>query len=199
MLTKREEAGKFSQPQVAAFMGVTPRQVRNWAIANEPDGSETVYLGADVRAWIEERAYQRGIDAGMAMAPKFDDAGGAIDVELEKARKLKAERIGQEIKNAASLGELAPVAMLTATLGDLISHFNSHLESVPAVIKREWPEVPGHVLDGVERGIAKLRDTIADARIDFTDPSVGGGWSDGSGASIAGDAAGESGGPADGE
>jgi phage terminase Nu1 subunit (DNA packaging protein) len=182
MLTQREENGRFSQQQVAAFAAVTPRTVRNWAIdADDTDGTETVYVGRDVKAFWDKQAYDKGYQAGQQEAPKFDDQGETIDVELEKARKLKAERIGHEIRNAQSLGELAPIDMLTSALGDAIRHLNTHLESVPASIKRVWPECPGHVLDSIEREIAQLRGTIADARIEFTDPAMGGGWSDGSG------------------
>lgn len=145
------------------------------------------------------QGYIRYIQQGTKHSVFSEDDGSEINVDLERARKLQAERIGQEIKNAASLGELAPIGMLTSTLGDVVSHMNTHLESIPAVIKREWPEVPGHILDGIERGIAKLRDTIADARIEFTDPALGGGWPDGPGAGLAGDADGEGGYSADGE
>jgi phage terminase Nu1 subunit (DNA packaging protein) len=200
MLTEREANGRFSQQQIAAFAGVTPRAVRNWPLVpDDTDGTETIYVGKDVKAFWEKQAYDKGYQAGQVDAPKFDDQGDVIDIELEKARKLKAERIGQEIKNAQSLGELAPIDMLTAALGDAIRHLNTHLESVPASIKRVWPECPGHVLDSIERDIAQLRGTIADARIEFTDPAMGGGWSDGSGGSDEVAIAGSGGPTADGE
>lgn len=191
-----------SRSQVADVLGVTTRTLQNWNIpqADGPDRKAVWHRGEDVREYVERVAYEKGLAAGRGQGPAFaDDDGLQIDVELEKARKLKAERIGQEIKNAQALGELAPVDMLTSALGDAISHMNTHLESVPASIKRVWPECPGHVLDAIEREIAKLRGTIADARIEFTDPAMGGGWTDGQGADDQGVPSGQGGSSADGE
>lgn len=60
-----------------------------------------------------------------------DDDGTEIDVTLERALKLRAERVAQEIRNAKELGELAPVDLLVSVLGDALARVNGHLGSTP--------------------------------------------------------------------
>lgn len=98
--------------------------------------------------------------------------GTEIDVEMEKARKAQAERIQIEIKNDEALGRLAPIDLLVSTLGDVLQSVNLNLESVPGRVKRVYGAVPGSVLEDIEREMAKLRNQIADARIQFTDPRM---------------------------
>lgn len=173
MLTEKEAAGLFSQHQVAAFAGVTDRTVRNWNVSPvDGKGKVAYYEGGKFKKLWEDKAYDRGFEAGKSAAPFVDADGEYIDVELEKARKLKAERIGLEIKNHQSLGELAPIELLTKALGDAVGLVNTRLETVPASIKRVWPEVPGHVLADIELEMVKVRNAIADSRLDWLQPEV---------------------------
>lgn len=165
--------GRVNQDEASAILGISTRTFRRMDfVVDDQQGTAKFYLLSDVIDFLEQRVRADALSEFQKSAPAFDDEGEMIDVETEKKKKLKAERIGQEIKNARDLGELAPLDLMRSALGDALSSANSYLETIPARIKRIWPEVQGAVLEAIERDCAQIRNTIADADITYTDPRM---------------------------
>lgn len=166
------ETRRIDKQDAAALIGVTERTFQKFGL--QPDDMDGVggrlwYLLDDVLAIRDQRKLEVAEKEWARSAPVLDDNGDLIDEAVEKKKKLKAERIGQEIKNAEALGGLAPLDLMSSALRDSLQQANAWLESVPARIKRVWPETPGTVLETIERECATLRNSIADARISYSD------------------------------
>lgn len=115
--------------------------------------------------------YLRGIASGQVKSTSpIEDAGVDIDggacyedlIEREKYRKIKRE-------NDEAEGRLAPVDLLTAALAKAASSVVATLESLPLLIKRQYPEVTADQTLLVKKAIAECRNNIADISIESDD------------------------------
>lgn len=168
------ETGHVSQQEAASFCGLTVQGFKKWTVkwGVEPAdkvGTEVLYLGSEIVRGLRDDQRASDVAEFAKTAPVFGEGGDLIDTEQERKLKLRAERIGQEIKNSVALSDLAPIDLMESALGDIIVTVNKWLESVPGAIKRVWPEVPGVVLDLIERECAETRNSIADGRIEYSD------------------------------
>lgn len=81
-------------------------------------------------------------------------------IEEEKLRKLKRENDVEEKK-------FAPVELFQVAIERVVSVQIPILESLPLIMKRNWPEITGDQITLVKKAIAECRNAIADTRIDF--------------------------------
>lgn len=79
---------------------------------------------------------------------------------IEKYRAQKRENDLEESK-------VAPVSLITDALQKAGAIIVANLESLPLLIKRNWPEVTGDQITMVKAAVAECRNTIADMRIDL--------------------------------
>lgn len=92
-----------------------------------------------------------------------------LDLTEERARLAKEQADAQELKNAVTRLEQAPVFMLTTALSRAAAQAAAILDSAKLNIKRKHPEFKGAVLDSIELEITKARNRIAEAELDFDD------------------------------
>lgn len=145
-------------------------QAGKLAIDGVVDGKNFFAIDGVIAAIVQE-ALDRHSPAPSVL---LGEDGSEIDIDLERARKLQAERILLDLKAAEIKGEVAPLDLMRVSLRDCLQTANSFLESIPSAIRRVAPEVPGSALDAVERECAKVRNSIADGRITFTDERMAG-------------------------
>lgn len=88
-------------------------------------------------------------------------AQGDIDLPTERALLARAQREGQEIKNAVARGDYAPVELLTDVLSNAAQAVVDRLEQIPAGIIRVCPDLPQPVRDLVMTEIAIARNEMA--------------------------------------
>lgn len=164
------ETDKIDVEDAARIIGVTTRAFRDMGVSSvDRDGAAKLYSLDDVLELRDERVTAKAQKAWERDRPVYDEDGETIDADVERKLKLRAERIAQELKNAETLGELAPLNLMRSALRDALQTANLWIESVPSIIKRLMPETPGSVLDAVERECSKVRNSIADGRIVYTD------------------------------
>lgn len=92
---------------------------------------------------------------------KEAEASNPASEELlrEKLRKMRRENDIEEAK-------VAPVALIADTIQKAGRIIVAHLDNIPLLIKRNWPEMTGDQVTLVRRTIAECRNAIADMRID---------------------------------
>ena len=155
------------------IVGVADRTFRDLDIDPVSEVGRAKFYGlADLLALRDERTARVATQDHLDAATVYDENGEIIDIAHERAMKIRAERIGQEIKNAEALGELAPLDLMRSALGDALRAANQWIETVPSMVKRAHPEISGAALDTIERGASSIRNSIADARIRYTDPRM---------------------------
>lgn len=86
---------------------------------------------------------------------KTDDA-----IEDEKLRKMRRENDIQE-------GLFAPVELMQDTLTRTGAQIVANLETLPLMMKREFPELTGDQITLVKKAIAECRNIIADMKIEI--------------------------------
>lgn len=83
-----------------------------------------------------------------------------LEIEREKLRKLRRENDIEE-------GQFAPVELLTEALQKAGAIIVANLESLPLLMKRNWPEITGDQVTMVKKAVAECRNTVADMKIDM--------------------------------
>lgn len=134
---------------------------RNWFSAqgfekfgkDPTDGRKSLY---DVRE-VCARAM------GFAFLSDGDDVPNKAE---EDARLTKARRVAQELDNAERTGELAPLDVMSAQYRSDLTALAALLDAVPMQVKRAWPEVPGVVIDEIDRNLAKMRNDFATKKLE---------------------------------
>lgn len=68
-------------------------------------------------------------------------AGRGQELTVERAALARAQRIGQEIKNAVTQGDYAPIGLLTDVLAAASSAMVSQIDTLDAVLSRTCPQL----------------------------------------------------------
>jgi phage terminase Nu1 subunit (DNA packaging protein) len=93
---------------------------------------------------------------------RASDQGGEYSELLlkEKYRALKRQNDIEE-------KEVAPVSLITEALEKSANVIIPILESLPLILKRNWPEITGDQTMLVKKSIAECRNAIADMKVDL--------------------------------
>lgn len=84
-------------------------------------------------------------------------AGRGQELTVERAALARAQRIGQEIKNAVTQGDYAPIGLLTDVLAAASSAMVSQIDTLDAVLSRTCPQLDDEARTQVLRVIAAAR------------------------------------------
>ncbi len=90
----------------------------------------------------------------------FDLQAERAKLAIEQTRKTKRE-------NDLAEKEIAPVSLLTDAILKVATQMIPILESLPLVMKRNWPEITGDQIQLVKKSTAECRNLIAGMEIDF--------------------------------
>lgn len=90
-------------------------------------------------------------------AGRLGDTVGGLDPAHETAALKRAQREGQEIKNALLRGEYAPINLLAEVLATASQSVVERFDQLPAALRKTCPDLPGAARD-------QLMNTIAIAR-----------------------------------
>mgnify|MGYP004702544271 FL=1 len=120
------------QADIAAHLDISDRSVREFLVASGMDHRESTL--SEIR--VTYIRHLREIAAGRA-------AAGDIDLATERALLARAQREGQEIKNAVSLGTYAPIETLSDVLANAAQAVVDRLEQIPSDLRRVCPDQIG--------------------------------------------------------
>ena len=105
--------------------------------------------------------YLRGVSTGQVtdIEPSDNEDYSKL-FEKEKHREKKRQNdIEEKI--------VAPVSLLTDALLKASNQIVPILESLPLIMKRNWPEITGDQILLVKKAIAECRNAVADMKIDI--------------------------------
>lgn len=122
--------------------------------------------GATLAQWLLDYcSHLREVAAGRA-------TDGTIDLPTERALLARAQREGQEIKNAVALGTYAPIELLTDVLANASQAVVDHLDQIPAGINRVCPGLPQSVRDLIMTEISRSRNEMARKTLSLVEDSL---------------------------
>ncbi|CAA2108223.1 hypothetical protein [Variovorax paradoxus] len=140
-------AGTVTQAEFAALIGVSEAKASQLA-------SEGVILrGASGHAWLLAYCERlREVAAGRASVD-----GGGLDLVQERAALARSQREAQDIKNAVSRGEYAPIGLLADVLGLASSSVVDRFEQLEGALQKACPDLPDEAKATVQQVIANAR------------------------------------------
>ncbi|MEY2686885.1 MAG: hypothetical protein RL375_1083, partial [Pseudomonadota bacterium] len=84
-------------------------------------------------------------------------AGRGQELTVERAALARAQRIGQNIKNAVAQGEYAPVGLLADVLAAASAGVVDRFDGLPGLLRKVCPDLPAEARDAIGKTIASAR------------------------------------------
>ena len=107
--------------------------------------------------------YLRGVSSGQVSDPgDGDEESQDYSALLEKERYREKKRLNDEAERL-----VAPVALLTDALSQAGNIIIPILDSLPLIMKRNWPEITGDQITLVKKAIAECRNAIAESKLEI--------------------------------
>ncbi len=169
------QADKVNQKQLALWLDITPKQVRNLIKAGVLSGdSDSGYpLKSNVHAYIgylrELRTKKRptGVVEPTTTDEHTDTHG--INVDHISAMTEQTKLVKLQLGVMEQLGTVTPNALITHAIGNLARGISSALENLPTKIKRAAPEITPEALEEVDATLVTIGNELAEFEIDFSD------------------------------
>lgn len=97
------------------------------------------------------------------------ESGEILDLEQERARLAKEQRISQELKNAQTRHETAPIEIIAWTLSKVGSQISAILDAIPGKVKRRVPQLSSAEIEIIKREIVRAQNVAAKASVSVED------------------------------
>lgn len=137
----------ISQAEFAQIVGVSEARVSQLA-------SDGVITRGDTAAeWLVAYCERLRDQA----AGRAGSEVGGLDLVQERAALTRAQRVGQDIKNAVARKEYAPVGLLADVLAHAASAVVDCFEQLDGVFKKSCPDLPDEARTAVQQILAKAR------------------------------------------
>lgn len=94
---------------------------------------------------------------------------GDLDLANERAALARAQRVRIEMQNFVTRKELAPVALLSQIIAKTATKISGQLEAIPGAVRRRCPELGANIIGMIAEEIAKIRNTVAQMKLEDLD------------------------------
>ncbi|MCU8012197.1 terminase small subunit [Shewanella sp. SM74] len=84
------------------------------------------------------------------------------DMDYERWRLIRAQAVGQEIKNEKDLKEVVEVSFATFVLNRIAAQIAPVLDQIHIRVKRKFPDIPERTIDAIKAEVIKSQNTAAD-------------------------------------
>lgn len=150
------------QKEVAKHLDMTTRQVRNLVSSGVlPPAKPGGYDIESCRvAYIR---YLRGIKSGQVKTHREENEDDGNYRELLEKEKYREKRRVNDLEEDI----IAPVTKITSAISRTIEQITPIFDSLPLEMKRMNPKLTGHDIQLVKKSIAKIRNIVANTKIDL--------------------------------
>lgn len=161
IFTTREQTARALDVDTRTLARYQNRADDPLPVARARPGKPSEYDPRAVTEWAIRQEIKR-----MAAAAGHDL--DAIDYQAERARLTRAQAEAQELKNAQTRRQVAPVELLTYALANVGAQISAHLETIPGRLKREIPALNNSDLFEAQRIIAQVQNAAASVELDWS-------------------------------
>lgn len=113
-----------------------------------------------------------GRDWLLAYCKRMREKAGGRDndsiLSQERAALARAQRVGQEMKNAIAAREYAPIRLMAQVLAEAAQSAVEHFDALPSAMRMATPDLPHSTVTAVEKALADARNEMARAVVEFT-------------------------------
>lgn len=153
--------GLVNKSTLVASLGISSQAFDKWGVKPRTKrGRENFYSVGDVVQNRLDNAAKNQTKPGTKKASKNTSKDQPND-DLLKSEKLKEEVRGLRLKNDVSEAFLMPVELITQVLAEISGEQVAIFETLPLNIKRQNSELPSHVIEMIQREIAKASGAAA--------------------------------------
>ena len=165
----KKEPHWLNKKQMAASCNISTQAFDKWGVQPVSRiGRESFYTVSDVLLNREQKLLDQ---MGGHNNPEGDQE--FIDKDFEYARKLRADADAQEMKNAVTRRELAPVDLLEWALASIAEQINSILDSIPLKLKKRVPHLKAAELEIAKREIIKAQNAASKSQLPWDQLEAG--------------------------
>ena len=152
------EQGTLTQAEFGDLVGISQQAVSALVQAGvlEPGAPWRVWLRAYCERLREQAAGRMGAEEG-------------LDLVQERAALARSQRIAQDLKNAVSRGEYAPIGLLTDVLALAASSVVDRFDQLDGAVRKACPELPEQARAAVQGVIASARNEWIKATAQLVD------------------------------
>lgn len=87
----------------------------------------------------------------------------------ERAALARAQRVGQEMKNAIVAKQYAPIGLMSKLLAEAAQSAVEHLDKLPSVLRMTCPDLPFAARKSLDKALTDARNEVARAVDQFTE------------------------------
>lgn len=157
----------LNRKQMAEACGISVQAFEKWGVKPVAKlGRETFYLVEDVIENRVARSEQRSNPGGFEDQVKV---AHQAELDYEKLLLTREQRVGQELKNAQTRRELAPVQVIDWALSKVGGQIAAVLESIPLKLKKLCPRLSASEIEAVKREVVKAQNAAARVTVDLDD------------------------------
>ena len=170
-MTKKKTAAKvkresywLTQSQMAKACGLSVQGFVKWQI------SPVAKIGRNAYYVVGHVLENRLVNQAARLTKSIDTATEAELFRAEREEKLlltKAQREGQELKNAQLRKELAPVVVIEWVLGKVGGQISAILDALPLQLKKRNPKLTASNIETIRREIVKAQNAAAQVTVDI--------------------------------
>ena len=156
----------LNQAETVRSCRVSPSGFAKWNVTPVARiGRHTYYEIADI---LENRlaAQARRLEA-QTPPPPVPPSDLATGEREEKLRLTRAQADWQELKNAQTRRELAPIKLIEYVLADAGRQITAIMDTLPSQLKKRNPKLTATDLEIIRREIAKAMNICADIQVDL--------------------------------
>lgn len=118
--------------------------------------------------WDRRQCVQRVVTHLRAIAAgRSSGEGGDTDLSAERSKLTAAQCEGQELKNAQLRRELAPISLLSWTLGKVGNQIGAVLDSIPLKVKKVVPRLTAVEVEHIKREVVKAQNAASRITVDL--------------------------------
>lgn len=155
-------ADTATQRELAAFLGISDRQIRN--LEKKGVLGKT---GRSYRLGESTRAYIKYIRSNAARDDESDKEGPSLGEEEYRYQKLRNDKLALQIRELER--QLASVNLLESALSDVASQIGATLETLPGRLKKRNPSLTDSDLNATRQEVNKLLNVITNINISIDD------------------------------
>ena len=155
----------LTQEQMARACGISTKSFQHWNVEPVARIGRCAYY--EVAAVLANRLANQAQRAAKNGTNELGDAELTRQEREEKLLLTRAQREGQEIKNAQLRKELAPVQVIEWVVGKAGGQISALFDALPMQLKKRNPKLTAADIELVKRELAKAQNAAAQMTVDL--------------------------------
>jgi terminase small subunit / prophage DNA-packing protein len=164
--TKKPLSHWLNRKNMAASLGISTQAYDNWNVTPAAKiGRESFFTVDDVLENRRRKDAERFEEEKSQLSKPFEKE----EYDKEKTLLTREQRIAQELKNARSRAEVAPISLIEWTLSNVGAQIAAVLEAIPLKIKKLMPRMTASEIEQIRREVINAQNAASKITVNLDD------------------------------